>query len=154
MLREDCRVGMRVLFGRINGEKTKGVIVKTNPKKAKIQTSEDRGSGSPAGAVWNVPYSMIYPSNGESQRDIADVPITYSVFQPRADQFILEAIVCVYTDLSPENLCCDGELPPSQVRVRFRELGDRLQHLFRAFGRPVSEKVAYDWSESKRAAAR
>lgn len=58
MQREQCKVGMEVTFGRANGEQTKGVVLKCNPKKAKIRSSEARGVHI-AGAIWNVPYSML-----------------------------------------------------------------------------------------------
>lgn len=60
MLREQCRVGLSVTFGRECGEKTVGEVVKMNPKKAKVKTAVARGS-TPAGTVWNVPYSMLAP---------------------------------------------------------------------------------------------
>ena len=51
---EECHRGMKVLFGRANGAKTLGEIIKLNPTKAKVKTIEARGSG-PAGVIWNVP---------------------------------------------------------------------------------------------------
>lgn len=40
-------------------------------------------------------------------------------------------------DLSPENLCCDGELPPAQVRVKERMLRGAARELEQmGFGRP------------------
>lgn len=59
MLREQCNVGMEVTFGLPGGQKTKGVVLKCNPKKAKIKTTEARNSHQP-GSVWNVPYFMVY----------------------------------------------------------------------------------------------
>ena len=32
-------------------------------------------------------------------------------------------------DLSPENLCCDGELPPSQVQAKYKRLSQCAQQL-------------------------
>lgn len=58
MLREQCKVGMTVTFGRMAGEKTTGVVEKCNPSKAKVRTTEARGR-TPAGTIWNVPYSML-----------------------------------------------------------------------------------------------
>ena len=55
----ELRVGQSVTFGRERGEKTKGVIIKINPRKVKVQTTEDRGAKSPKGAVWSVPPSLI-----------------------------------------------------------------------------------------------
>lgn len=50
MQREQVKVGMTVVFGRENGEKTTGKVVKMNPKKAKVEILEDRGSRSKAGS--------------------------------------------------------------------------------------------------------
>lgn len=58
MLREQCKVGMSVTFGRTRGEKTVGVVEKCNPSKAKVRTTEARGQ-TPAGTIWNVPYSLL-----------------------------------------------------------------------------------------------
>lgn len=58
MLREQCKVGMTVTFGRVAGEKTTGVVEKLNPSKAKVRTTEARGR-TPAGTIWSVPYSML-----------------------------------------------------------------------------------------------
>lgn len=66
MLMSECKIGQRVLFGRPNGVKTVGVIVKLNPKKAKVKTLVPRGTQVVAGAEWGVPYSMLIAA-----RDVA-----------------------------------------------------------------------------------
>ena len=152
MLREDCRVGMVVEFGRENGELTKGEVVKMNPTKAKVKTLEQRGNGrgSRVGAEWGVPYSMMRPFGQSVQTavpNVAEQPISYNRFQDHAEQCILEAIVATYSQLSPENLTCDGELPRHVVMANYSKLNARLQSLFKAYGRPVSESVAYKWME-------
>lgn len=148
MLREDCEIGMVVEFGRENGEWTKGEITKLNRMKAKVKTLEQRGNGrgSHVGAEWGVPYSMMRPVGGKTT-SIADEPIPYNRFQDHAEQCILEAIVATYSQLSPENLTCDGELPRHVWMARQSKLNSRLQSLFKAFGRPVSESVAYKWMD-------
>lgn len=62
MQREQCKVGMEVWFGRTNGERTKGTVLKCNPKKAKVRQGEARGQH-PIGTVWTVPYSLIHSDN-------------------------------------------------------------------------------------------
>jgi hypothetical protein len=157
---------MKVVFGRGNGEKTLGEIVKINPTKAKVKTLESRGNGrgSDIGSVWTVPYSLMQPAGvafideansmapapihglSESmEMKLADVPV--SIYMPYGDARIMEAIIDCYTRLSPEYLTADGERPMSEV-VRLRSsLNSRLNHLFKALGRPVSESVAYKWEE-------
>ena len=52
-------VGMIIEFGRPNGEKTKGEIVKVNPKKLKVKQIGQRGTrrSYKEGSVWTVPKS-------------------------------------------------------------------------------------------------
>lgn len=64
MLRENCEIGMEIVFGRPNGEKTLAKITKINDKSAKVVTLEGRGySNKPAGKIWNVAYSLMQPAN-------------------------------------------------------------------------------------------
>lgn len=176
MLREECRVGMIVEFGRETGERTKGIVLKTNPKKAKVKTIESRGSGrgSDVGSQWGVPYSMMtavrdavtetsvvmqsfaQPENPAFKafaqaKSVADQPINYSPFQNHAEQLILEAIHSVYTELSPEWLTCDGELPAHAVNAKRNKLSTRLNFLFKALGREISETAVWNWMEDRRA---
>lgn len=62
MLRDQVRPGMKVMFGRPNGEKTLAVVEKCNPSKARLRTLEGRGSRDYVGQIWSVPYSLIYPA--------------------------------------------------------------------------------------------
>jgi hypothetical protein len=59
----DFKIGQRVSFGRGNGERTLGEIVKINPTKAKVKQLESRGrlATHPIGTIWTVPFSLIYP---------------------------------------------------------------------------------------------
>jgi hypothetical protein len=59
MKKENCEVGMKVVFGRENGQKTLGIVRKMNPKKCKVEILEDRGRKSVKGQVWIVPYSLM-----------------------------------------------------------------------------------------------
>lgn len=42
--------------------------------------------------------------------------------------------------LSPENLCCDGELPPAQVRIKHARLMREWASLENQVGRKVTEE--------------
>lgn len=149
MIREECRVGMVVEFGRDSGEWTRGTIIKINPTRARVKTIEARGGGrgSFVGAEWNVPYSMMRSASaGDTpHHDPSDSPL--SEYMSHGDTCIVLAIVDAYNSLSPEFLTADGERPMSQVHALRRKLENRLSHLFIALGRRVSEKVAYDWAE-------
>jgi len=158
MLKEQCRVGMIVEFGRDNGQKTKAEVVKMNPKMAKVKTLECRGRHD-GGVVWNVSYALMNevkvwnlddgPVPTFTYTNPADEDMPYNPFMPYCDSCIMEAIVDVYGRLSPENLTADGERPIHQVHALRGSLNNKLNHLFRALGRPVSESVAYKWLEQK-----
>lgn len=173
MQRSDCHVGQRVIFGRPGprAEKTLGEIVKLNPKKAKVKILEDRGQNSQAGQIWGVPYSLMAPAPADAQPGPAgqafeehfnrqtafeaaraEEPLEYNMFQPAEEQLILEAILCCYSNLSPENLTCDGEAPMSHVRRVKADMERKLNHLQKALGRTVSETAVYAWYDQKRKA--
>ena len=48
----DFKVGDHVIFGRANGRKRPGVVMKLNPSKAVIKDTN-------LGGKWRVPYSMM-----------------------------------------------------------------------------------------------
>ena len=158
MLRENARIGMKVYFGRRNGEKTLGEIVKLNPTKAKVKTLEERGRSDRhfVGQEWGVPYNLMEPADGATvelgkmlpqSAPVVREPLKYNPFNQ--DNTILEAILGVYSGLSPENLTADGELPQSAVRQRYAELQRKLKGLQMAFGRNVDETEIFDWYRSK-----
>lgn len=148
---EDCRLGMEVIFGRGNGEMTRGVVTKINRAKAKVQTVENRGRSS-AGAVWSVPYSLMEPvgGNGVVENSVKVVaPIPFHPFQDYVEQLVLEAINCVYGSLSPENLSCDGEASAAQIAQKRSKLSRQLRGLFQTLGREVDETTAYNWMNER-----
>lgn len=48
-------------------------------------------------------------------------------------------------DLSPENLCCDGELNQTQVRAKLKVLRAEWKELEAIYGQKVSEEEAENW---------
>jgi hypothetical protein len=64
----DFHVGQKVLFGRTNGEKTLGEVVKVNPKKLKVKQLETRGQqrSHAVGTIWTVPPSLCTPADGST----------------------------------------------------------------------------------------
>lgn len=153
MILQDAKVGMQVLFGRPNGQKTLGEIVKINPTKAKVRTLENRGQHED-GVTWTVPYSMMAPAMAQGAVPVSPVRplLMYSPFQSAVEINVLLAISAIYTQLSPENLSCDGERPrQEQIRLR-RDYMAKLTALFRALGRTVNETEVYEWEEQYHAA--
>jgi hypothetical protein len=63
MEKNELKIGQKVFFGRPNGEKTLGTVVKVNRKKCKIRQEEQRGQYKDhrIGSVWTVPFSLIFP---------------------------------------------------------------------------------------------
>ena len=129
------KVGETVLFGRTNGEKTRGRITKVNSKSYKVTTLESRGTRSQynSGGSWRVPHSLVW-ADGQSQSATASRP----------EMDILKDISSVYGGLSPENLHCDGEISHSAAMVKYRRLNGQLKTLFRELGREVGECESYD----------
>lgn len=85
MLREDCRIGMKVVFGRTNGEKTVGEVVKIHEKYAHIRTLESRGDGNrgaeehrtkkmPAGSIWSFTFAGIEPLREPLREALGSLP--------------------------------------------------------------------------------
>jgi len=151
MKKEDFKVGMIVKFGRGRfgaDNMPRGVIIKINPKKAKVQTI-DRSGKWPAGAVWSCPYGGLVPVVGgeeisnemtmrsfenpnenaikvwsAAQKSKKDLPGDL----PSEDEHIMKAIHEVYLKL--ENVEGDQRIVLSQ----------KIHLLFRAFGREVSRE--------------
>lgn len=78
MQREQCKVGMEVTFGRTDGEKTRGIVLKCNPKRAKIKQLGQRLSHG-EGTIWNVPYSLIHADGVAEPAKLGAYPIGLAV---------------------------------------------------------------------------
>jgi len=151
MQRSECKIGMAVVFGRKDGDQTTGTVVKMNRVAAKVKVNKPRGNTS-IGTVWGVPYDMMLEFVGDPIK--TDMPanteslIIYSPFSD-VENNILKAILGVYSELSPENLSCDGELPQHLIIGKSVKLKTRLRHLQLAYGMEVTESQIYTWYESK-----
>jgi len=62
MNRDEIKVGQKVYFGRANGEKTLGTVLKVNRAKCKIRQEEQRGiyRDYRVGTVWGVPFNLMW----------------------------------------------------------------------------------------------
>jgi hypothetical protein len=67
----------------------------------------------------------------------------------RNEYFIREDILRCYSQLSPENLTCDGELNKTQIRAKQSKINKELKSLFKEYGRSVSEEEAIGWTRKK-----
>jgi len=155
--KEDFSVGQLVYFGdtdkvtsRFGGKKSKGVIVKLNPRRAKVKALEPAGRW-PAGAVWACGYGSLVPvvggeeiSNEMTMRSFQtpdDNAIkAWSAAQknkkplpeklPPEDEHLVRAVNEIYDRLDE----CDGGSR--------NELCRKIQLIFRALGREVSREEA------------
>ncbi len=159
MKRSDCQIGQYVRFGRAQGAKTLGQIIKMNPTKAKIKIVGTRGSGrgSTIGSVWNVPYGMLCLAPIAGARAVpidkyVEGKLKYSLFQPQSDIYIIQAIASVFSELSPENLTQDGELRGTTLSKKKAALNRKLKGLFEAIGRELTESEVYEWERQRREA--
>ena len=160
MLRENARVGQAVVFGRRNGEQTKGVIETLNRVKAKVRSSEDRGSRGLSGEVWGVPYSMMTAmtsgynpatmAGGPVRKNPADADFLAQTFESPIISKAMGIASQIYCNLSPENLHCDGEISRSQARAKAVVLNRQLKGVFQILGREVSESVVYKYMEQSK----
>jgi len=150
------KAGDKVRFGRDNGEKTLGEVVKVNRSTVMVKQLESRGTmkAHPAGTVWRVRPSLCTPADGTMAPEVQarlkagqDRDFAFLRGAParsaRPEKDVMADILGAYCELSPENLTCDGELSGAQVRRRAAALRARLQLLFREIGREVPEEEAY-----------
>jgi hypothetical protein len=138
----DFKVGEKVLFGRAFGEKTLGEIVKINRSKLKVKQLDSRGTyrAYPAGTVWTVPVSLCTKTDANGTA----IPEAPAAPKPkRSEAEIMQNIRRLYNNLSPENLCCDGEISRSMAARRGAAFRRELKACFAELGRQVSESEAY-----------
>ena len=58
---------------------------------------------------------------------------------------LMNLIVTCYSELSPENLWCDGEASPAQARATEKRVQAELKKLFKELGRTVGEQEAWNF---------
>lgn len=75
---EQLKVGQRVYFGRVYGEKTLGEVVKINRVKVKVRQLESRGTfrSHKVGTIWTVPPSLLSEADATAVPVIEDNPVT------------------------------------------------------------------------------
>lgn len=152
MERTQGTVGMRVYFGRANGEKTLGEIIRVNKKNFKIRQLEKRGTyrAYNIGSEWTVPPSLCTPVEDGRPAHITREPEPV-VIRPEIDENkLMNSISRIYAQLSPENLYCDGELSHTEAKRRAAALRRELKACFKALGRSVSEEETWAWYDEQR----
>ena len=136
----EYKIGMKVSFGRPNGEKTVGLVVKVNPKKLKIEQTEIRGRQKThsIGTVWTVPKDerFVQVLDLSDCRADAHGSTGISAKKPsRSDAEIIAELQGIECCLSPENLSWDGERSHTDVMRAYRRLNKEKAALHRELGR-------------------
>lgn len=155
MKKEDCRLGMVVFHREFE---VKGVVVKCNPKKAKVRIVEEikngRRRGVAAGSLWNMPYSGLEPvvdagtemAMRSFEQPENDGIKTYFKHVARADEPV------DFPEDSPEHhlmrAVCELWRRLAREEDRRRN-SDTINRIFGIFGREVSRSAAERWEAGK-----
>jgi hypothetical protein len=128
-------IGDEVIFGRPNGEQTRGRVVRVNRKSISVEQMGERGQSRvrKAGTKWRVARSLVRHANGAAPAPKAK----------RLDALIIQDLRRVESRLSPENLHWDGERSPAQARAAERRLNAEKRALLAELGRDPT--VAEIW---------
>jgi hypothetical protein len=152
------KVGDLVLFGRPNGQKTQGRVVRVNPVSITVEQTEERGvvKVREAGTKWRLHPSLVQlvgdekplvaatggkvkpPIAFKKKTTAAPAPAPAGAGAPRPEAEILSDIRGVETFLSPECLAADGERTRAQVKAASRRLNARRAELIAELGREPS----------------
>ena len=120
-------IGDEVIFGRPNGEQTRGRVLRVNRKSISVEQMETRGQSRirKAGVKWRVARSLVRHANGAAPAPKAK----------RLDALIIQELRRIEGSLSPENLHWDGERSASQARAAERRLLSQQRALHAELGR-------------------
>lgn len=132
------RIGDIVSFGRPNGEKTEGRVVKVNAASVSIEQTEVRGQTRlrEAGAKWRVHPSLVSLVGTGGTAPVAAPKPT------RSEAELIAALRRIEASLSPENLTCDGERPRAEVlRVAARLNAERRAIVAELGREPTSREL-------------
>lgn len=173
MLREHCKIGMKVIFGRRKGEKTIGEVIEIHETKAEIRALESRGDGNrgseehrtkikPAGSIWSTSFGIMEPLNRTLLEALHSLPprdeqllsylkrgsetlLDHSIRWLRGDEAtaLLQTIFVLYKNR-------EWVASWSDLAVEVDQYNRRLALLFDALGRPVSEAVSRAWEGDRR----
>ena len=135
----EWKIGMKVMFGRKNGQKTLGEIVKVNPKKLKVKQLESRGvqKNHSIHSIWTVPRSLCTPVDLVGEKGVGKT-FTPKPVTKRTDAEIIAELQDIDCGLSPENLSCDGEASRTHVMRTYRRLNARKAACIKELGREPS----------------
>jgi len=123
------RIGDLVEFGRPNGEKTEGKVVRVNAASITIEQTEARGVSRvrEAGAKWRVHPSLVRLVGSAGTAAVA-APVTPAPKAARRSEAdLIMALRRIEANLSPENLYWDGERSRTEARrAEARLMAERI----------------------------
>lgn len=149
MEKSECRVGMIV---EMIPDQVKAVVIKLNPKRARVRTLDHfKSRGSNPGSIWNCPYMMLRPVVGEHT-----TVVMKSFEQPDNQGIKVYMKAAEEADLPLEDLDPTDELIVRAIREIYTKIDDstgnsryslshKINALFTALGREVSQKAAEEW---------
>ena len=169
MKKEDCRVGMVVWEPEWQ---IRAVVIKCNPKNAKVKTLEDIGQnrrGNKAGSTWNIPYKLLEPwcdpkagnfmvmksfeqpgNEGVKtyfRNNKANEPVDAEEDSP--EHHVMMAVCELWRRLEAESLAAESGGNVHMERRLRSKYSDMINKLFGVLGREVSQDAANAWETGK-----
>lgn len=150
MKKEDCKKGMTVQFGK---DMCRGVVIKVNPKRA-VVSSLDEHKKRQAGLTWCVPYGIMWPLVGGDEIENEMAMLSFANPNGNAVKAWSEARISqktIHSELLAEDACIMRAIHEIYTRLESTEgrarisLSEKINILFRAFGREVARNEAQEW---------
>lgn len=144
---DDNSTGYRVPFRMIRPAATKATVAAPPSHSFKVGntvTFTNRQGNTVAAVVTKLDAQSVFVYG--DHRFGVETPKTASeltLAPKRTNAVILSDICSMYSNLSPENLHCDGEISRTQARYRATVFNRILKALFTEIGRTVSESEAF-----------
>jgi len=144
-------INQTVTFADTKGTTLEGTIHKLNPKKAHVKITKGNHRFT-VGMVICVPYGLLGAGDYGQGTVAPRVPVQAAPpvpFEPtewwvRDNAHELMILDGLFGELSPENLCCDGEASHSYIMQKRRDIERRMQAVFVLLGTQIDETTHYD----------
>jgi hypothetical protein len=150
-------INQTVTFPDTKGTTLEGTIHKLNPKKAQVKLTNGNHRFA-SGIIINVPYSLLGVGDYGQGTVAPRVPVQVAPpakFEPsewwvRAHAMELLILDGIFGQLSPENLCGDGEIPMWRVKQKRAQLDRELNAIYFLLGQEIDESQHYEIMEKYR----
>lgn len=147
-------INQTVTFPDTKGSTLEGTVHKMNPKKCQVKLTKGNHRFQ-AGIIINVPYSLLGTDDYGQGVVAPRVPVVAAPFTPsewwvRDSAHELMILDGLFNELSPENLCCDGEASRFYIVQKRRDIERRMQAVFVLLGQEIDESQHYEIMEKYR----